>query len=141
MAFEEPKTTVQILGLKWDSDEDSLGYDFSSIQFVLTKRGVLFVIARIFDPLGFFLFPVVLFAKHVTQLIWISEVAWNDKLPSEIMKIWLQFISDLPALSFVRVPRFLGSRSGSTYLLCGFCDASMCGCAGLVCLRIVQSNG
>lgn len=113
---------MQVLGLKWNPDEDSLGYDFSSIKFMSTKRGVLSVIARIFDPLGF-LSPVVFFAKHLMQMIWLPNIAWDDKLPTDIRNTWSRFVSELPTLSSVRVPRFVGTRSGFTYLLCSFCDA------------------
>jgi len=48
-----------------------------------TKRNILSVIARLFDPLGF-LSPVILFAKHLMQRIWIAKLAWDDSLPNDI---------------------------------------------------------
>jgi len=139
LSFDEEKSMVQVLGLKWKSDKDTLSYDFSSIKFVFTKRGVLSVIARFFDPLGF-LSPVVLFAKHLMQLVWSSGIAWDDKLPPEIADEWSQFVTELPSLSLVQIPRFVGTQSGSTYMLCGFCDASVRGYAAVVYLRIVLPN-
>jgi len=140
LSFDDESTVIRVLGLNWNSEEDSFGYDFSSIKFVHTKRGVLSVIARIYDPLGF-LSPVLLLAKHIMQLIWSSGVAWDDRLPLEIEEIWSQFVSDLPSLSFIRVPRFVETQSGSTYNLCGFCDASVRGYAALIYLRIVLPGG
>lgn len=110
MTFEEENLTVQVLGLKWNPDEDWLGYDFSSIKFISTKRGVLSVIARIFYSLGF-LSPVVFFAKHLMQMIWLSNVDWDDKFLTDIRNVWSRFVSELPMLSSVRVPRFVGTRS------------------------------
>ncbi|KAF0754056.1 Uncharacterized protein FWK35_00018224 [Aphis craccivora] len=136
LSFGDEKSTVQVLGLSWRLEEDSLGYDFSEIKFTYTKRGVLSVVARIFDPLGF-LSPVVLFAKHLMQLIWASGIAWDDKLPPEIEEVWSQFVAELPSLSSVRVPRFAGTQRGSTYTLCGFCDASVRGYAAIVYLHVV----
>lgn len=49
MAFEDEKFVVQVLSIKCKPGKDYLGFDFGSIQFVFTKRGVLSVIARIFD--------------------------------------------------------------------------------------------
>lgn len=43
LSFDEG-TVTRVLGLNWNSEEDSLGYNFSSIKFVHTKRGVLSVI-------------------------------------------------------------------------------------------------
>jgi len=74
LSFDDERSIVQVLGLNWESNEDTFRYDFSSIKFVFTKRGVLSVIARIFDPLGF-LSPVVLFAKHLMQSVWTSGIA------------------------------------------------------------------
>jgi len=139
-SFDDEGTVIRVLGLNWNSEEDSLGYDFSSIKFVHTKRGVLSVIARIYDPLGF-LSPVVLFAKHIMQLIWSSGIDWDDRLPLEIEEVWSQFVSDLPSLSIIRVPRFVGIQLGSIYNLCGFCDASVRGYAALIYLRIVSPDG
>lgn len=49
-----------------------------------TKRFILADIARIFDPLGF-LTPIITFlAKHVMQLLWTSEVGWDDPIPTAI---------------------------------------------------------
>lgn len=139
LSFEDEKSTVQVLGLNWRPAEDSLGYDLSEIKFVYTKRGVLSVIARIFDPLGF-LAPVVLFTKHLMQLIWSSGIAFYDKLQPEVGEMWSQFVLELPSLSLVRVPRFVETQRGSTYMLCGFCDASIRGYAATVYLSIVLPN-
>ncbi|XP_025204843.1 uncharacterized protein LOC112601423 [Melanaphis sacchari] len=140
LSFDDEGTIIRVLGLNWNSEEDSLGYDFSSIKFVHTKRGVLSVIARIYDPLGF-LAPVLLFAKHIMQLIWLSGIAWDDRLPLEIEELWSQLVSDLPSLSLIRIPRFVGIQLGSVYNLCGFCDASVRGYAALIYLRIVSPDG
>jgi len=49
-------------------------------------------------------------------------------------------VTELPSLSLIQIPRFVGTQSGSTYTLCGFCDASARGYAALVYLRIVLPN-
>jgi len=46
-----------------------------------TKRGVLSLIARLFDPLGL-LSPVTFRAKHIMQKIWRAQISWDDPLPT-----------------------------------------------------------
>lgn len=140
MSFEDDKLIVQVLGIKWKPEVDQLGYDFSSIQFVFTKRGVLSVIARIFDPLGF-LSPVVFLAKNLMQMIWCAGIAWDDQLPVDIFEAWSQFVNELPSLSLIRVPRFVETHSDSKFFLCGFCDASVRGYAALAYICVVRPSG
>ena len=42
----------KLLGLKWNKVEDSLQVDFPSTPAVLTKRGILAYLAKVYDPLG-----------------------------------------------------------------------------------------
>jgi hypothetical protein len=51
---------------------------------IFTKRGVLSLITRIFDPLGMFS-PATFYAKHIMQRTWSNNLGWDDKLPSHIM--------------------------------------------------------
>lgn len=76
-------------------------------------------------------------AKHLMQSVWTLGIAWDDKLPPGIADEWSQFVTELPSLSLIQIPRFVGTQSGSTYTLCGFFDASVRGYAALVYLRIV----
>lgn len=50
----EKSPQFQILGMKWNPDDDFFSYDFSSTTFVSSKRSMLSVVARIYDPLGFY---------------------------------------------------------------------------------------
>jgi len=77
---DENAPQVQVLGMKWNPDDDFFSYDVSSTKFVSSKRSMLSVIARIYDPLGF-LSPVIFYAKHQLQRVWQSGLSWDERLP------------------------------------------------------------
>ncbi|KAF0703914.1 Integrase catalytic domain-containing protein, partial [Aphis craccivora] len=42
----------QVLGMRWNHGKDYFSFSINNFKLILTKRGVLSMIARIFDPLG-----------------------------------------------------------------------------------------
>jgi len=65
---------VQVLGMKWNPDSDNFSYKFGVTKVVSSKRSMLSVIARIFDPLGL-LSPVIFHAKYLLQCVWQAGVS------------------------------------------------------------------
>lgn len=131
--------SVPVLGVTWNPDQDCFRYDVMSMKTIATKRGVLSLIARVFDPLGLLL-PVIFRAKLIMQKIWRSQISWDDPLPSDLLEEWQTFVSDFPKLSEVAIQRFVGTSPGSSYCLCGFSDASIKGYAAVVYLRVVDAE-
>lgn len=72
----EDNEGVKVLGLRWSQREDSFHYTLQPETLVTTKRGMLSLIARIFDPLGL-LSPVVFLAKHLMQRVWRANLSWD----------------------------------------------------------------
>uniref|UniRef100_A0A2S2NBR8 Integrase catalytic domain-containing protein n=1 Tax=Schizaphis graminum TaxID=13262 RepID=A0A2S2NBR8_SCHGA len=132
----------KVLGLQWKPYDDCFSYTIKLEDKVTsTKRRVLSVIARLFDPLGF-LSPIVFYAKHLMQRIWLSKVAWDDPLPIDIDEEWRNFLEELPRVSVIAIPRFCCTFPTLSCQLCGFCDASERGYAAVVYLRVTTaSNG
>lgn len=131
---------TKVLGIQWHAPSDVFCYNVQVPSPVLTKRGVLSVIARIFDPLGL-LAPSIFHAKHIMQLIWRADIGWDCPLPADCAKLWNNFIDELPALSDIRIHRYFGTRSQASVILCGFCDASERGYAATVYIRFTNQNG
>lgn len=105
----------------------------------ITKCSVLSMIAQIFDPLGF-ITTVIFQAKHIMQLIWKAELAWDDRFPVELADRWKVFIDDLPAFSDVFIPRHVSvSVRCHVQLLC-FCDASDKGFGAVMYLRVRSAD-
>lgn len=141
LQFDDPEAGfVKVLGLNWDSSEDTFGFEVSPSCDVITKRAILSTIARIFDPIGL-IAPVIFYAKHILQKIWRAGLAWDEQLPPELAEDWKTLVQDLHNLTKVHIPRFLSTNTGSHVQLCGFCDASEQGYAAVVYLRLTRPDG
>lgn len=100
------------------------------------KRSILSLTTQFFNPLGFF--PLAIFStKHIMQRTWKSMCEWDGSLPRDIRIDWAQFVSELPQLSAVHVPRFCNTDLGTTCFLYGFCDASLRGYVAVVYLHVI----
>jgi hypothetical protein len=119
---------TQVLGLSWDTEADCLYIDADEMISKLkegptTKRKLLQTTASFYDPLALFS-AVSLFAKVLFQDTWCRGINWNELLPTDLATRWHAWISALPSLSQVRVPRWLATskeRNSQTHV---FCDAS-----------------
>ena len=86
IATDKPK----ILGLEWDSNADAMSFPFlkvvsetKALHGQLTKRNVLSIVAKVFDPLGL-LEPFTF--KLKPKLGHMETTLWSD---SEIVLDWL----------------------------------------------------
>lgn len=132
---------VKTLGLFWFHKLDVFGYKVQVTSYTeLTKRKVLSEVAKIFDPLGF-LAPVIITAKVFMQTLWISGVAWDDRLSDSLAQTWITYRQSLHNLDAVKVHRFLGTSPGNKYQLHGFCDSSEVAYGAVVYLRTTRSDG
>ncbi|GBM31735.1 hypothetical protein AVEN_45651-1 [Araneus ventricosus] len=78
--------SVKTLGIAWKPAEDIVTFKISITEKAsYTKRDVLSVIARLYDPLGF-IGPVITKAKMFLQKLWQLKVNWDDKLPEPLVK-------------------------------------------------------
>ncbi|CAI6351321.1 unnamed protein product [Macrosiphum euphorbiae] len=131
---------VKVLGLQWQPTDDvfrcALRCDAPP---VFTKRGVLSLIARIFDPLGIFA-PATFYAKHIMQRTWSCNLGWDDPLPKDLHQEWSTFVESLACLLQINIPRHFNTQSADRCLLLGFCDASQHGCAAVVYLRVLDDR-
>ncbi|GFU13913.1 integrase catalytic domain-containing protein [Trichonephila clavipes] len=103
----DDESTQKILGLFWDLNEDS----FKEVKAVLsdqvsTKRQMLSIIARIFDPLGF-VSPSTIILKIILQDLWKAGLDWDDEISSDILNRWNRFQAEISCLKQIKVPRGL----------------------------------
>ena len=121
-------TEEKVLGLIWEPSSDAFKFkvtirikkgseeliistvvDFSEIiwSVILSRRLVLANVARIFDPSGF-LIPIILQAKLLMRESWCGEkLGWDDALPEELRKKWVDFLSSSLKLQDVSFQRSL----------------------------------
>ncbi|XP_065056348.1 uncharacterized protein LOC135684356 [Rhopilema esculentum] len=138
--------TVKILGLHWNSSSDEICYDFTEITQLAktlpaTKRSLLRLTAKIFDPLGILsVFTVRM--KAMFQSLCLQKVAWDEELQGSARLEFNAFLSKLQQLSKVRIPRCLiNGLSVRSYQIHGFSDASEQAYACVVYLRTEYENG
>ena len=122
---------VKVLGVTWNPHNDSLVFDFSDLSIAAdnlqpTKRNLVGLIGRIYDPLGF-LAPITIKYKILFQKLCQSKLEWDCDLPDELLKEWRSLLADLKEAGPISIPRSYDYRveeTQSSYTLCGFCDAS-----------------
>lgn len=119
-----PGESHSTLGLLWHHEElFAFALTFPQLD-VLSKRTVLSLTARLFDPLGW-LSPVTIRAKIWIQAAWLLGIEWDDPLPENDALQWRDWQSELPHLGDIRIPRWLASGTTDCYQeIHGFANAS-----------------
>ncbi len=137
---EKPK----VMGLVWDLSQDALlvpGADTATEKPVTTKRQLLHALAKIFDPLGFFS-PATVKMKTLLQSLWRESLGWDSILPPEIQESWKEMMADIPLISSIPIPRFLGPDDKKVMReLCCFTDASQKAYSAAVYLKSTAEDG
>jgi len=120
-------TTVQILGLLWNTCTDTMSLSPKSLPSsnMVSKRSVLQDSSQIFDPLGWAT-PVSIRAKILLQEIWQQKCSWDTPLQDELCDKWLGIRDDIIELSKLTFPRayFPHPLQKVDYHLFVFADAS-----------------
>lgn len=130
----------QVLGMRWNYGKDYFSFAISNFKMIPTKRGVLSMIARIFDPLGL-LIPSTFYAKAIMQRVWLAHIGWYDQLPPDLAEEWFDFYHSLRWLTVIEILSYIGCSAGCKYELCGFCDASEKGYATVAYLHVSDPVG
>ena len=119
----------KVLGLEWSMLTDM--FSFEGLQVAddtcITKRTVLSLIARLFDPMGF-LNPFIIRAKILFQKIWQLGLSWDQLLPEELQEQFRQWLLEFSVIKRWSIPRcffpgILWSK-GPILSVHGFGDAS-----------------
>ena len=123
---------TKVLGVNWNANDDTFTFDLSELSFTAvdlqpTKRIVVSLIGRFYDPLGY-LSPVTIRFKTLFQRLCQARVDWDGDLTEVLLKEWRMLIADLGEAVPISIPRSYHYRVEGTphaYTLCGFCDASV----------------
>lgn len=121
--YFDDENSFKILGLRWLPASDVFSFSIASPQSICTKRNILSITARLYDVLGL-VGPVILFAKLLIAQLWSFHIDWDEAPPSNIIQIWQTFIHELPLLSKLQFPRYMGIEQNSVISLVAFADAS-----------------
>lgn len=101
----------KVLGYRWNSSEDTLGLEMRGFLEkdgmklnATTKREVLKMIGRLYDPIGF-LNPFIVTAKILMQETWKTGIGWDDKLPDELLKKWRVWCNQIQNIGRFKISR------------------------------------
>ncbi|GFT61141.1 DUF5641 domain-containing protein [Trichonephila clavipes] len=106
---------------------ESTEFDYFSFKTVVncresyTKREVLSIIARLFDPFGF-LGPILTKAKLILKKFWVLKSELDEPLSNPIAKELNDIVSTLPVNQNIHVPRLVIGKG--RIIIHGFSDAS-----------------
>ncbi|KAL1448249.1 hypothetical protein WDU94_001887 [Cyamophila willieti] len=132
---------TNILGLLWNKEKDTLAVINESLLNMnlekITKKVMLSAAHRIFDPIGI-VSSFVLVPKLLLQQTWAEGLSWNEKVGDDIRTRFLQWISEIPLLAEIEVPRWAMVKPTSVHNLSLhiFSDASKHAYASVVFLRV-----
>ncbi|XP_011861541.1 PREDICTED: uncharacterized protein LOC105558453 [Vollenhovia emeryi] len=132
---------VNALGLIWQPSTDTFHFTWNlTATDVITKRSILSIVAKLFDPLGF-LSPVIIQAKVLIQELWTINLGWDDPVPSHISQKWTHYLTQFQDMPNFSIPRWIGFKSDYKMEIHGFYDASQKAIAAAVYIRTVNSDG
>ena len=130
---------------KWLANEDCFSFDGIHIpeNLLITKRVILSLICRLFDPLGF-VSPFIVQAKCLFQHLWTLKLQWDNEVPDECVTLFRGWMSDLQLLQHWRIPRNYTRQRWNDISLIeshGFGDASPKGYGACVYIKAKLMDG
>ncbi|GFW28513.1 integrase catalytic domain-containing protein [Trichonephila clavipes] len=138
---------TKVLGLAWDPENDLIYFDPKDLLKFMSRRAeskrfILAVIGRIFDPIGI-LGPFVIKLKCLLQELWTLGVEWDSELPPKLRHKWHQWSSEAEGLTEIKIPRFYLGNIDQEISKCEihcFSDASKSAYGTILYLRFVTCN-
>ncbi|KAJ8409951.1 hypothetical protein AAFF_G00209920 [Aldrovandia affinis] len=130
------------LGIQWSLEHDTFSFNVDLQNKPSTRRGILSVIAFVYDPLGF-VAPFTLSGKCILQELCRRGIGWDDPLPEDLSPRWEEWKNGLQKLKEVSIPRCYRPQDfGKTVTteLHHFSDASNVGYGTCSYLRCKNDN-
>jgi hypothetical protein len=93
----EYKVVTQVLGIGWDTESDTFSIDPTDTteghaKGPTTKRQILQLTARLYDPLGL-QSPISVIGKLLFQDTWRRGISWDELLPPDLGALWNVWVS------------------------------------------------
>ncbi len=133
---------LKALGIRYDPREDTFRFSLKidGLPSVWTKRWMLKIFPRLFDPLGLVL-PFAMVARMLFSLIASKEHSWDTPLSEEHCKTWKKWLAQLPALEQFSLPRCVKTQLPTRAELHIFSDASSNAYAAAAYLKCTYATG
>lgn len=133
--------------VQWDVVQDEFQFDIGDVVHTIdnsepTKRSVVSVSAKFFDPLGI-VSPVTILFKIFCQQLCEVKVGWDEPLSGHHLENWVRLLTMLSGATTLTTPRCLYGvmqKSLKSARLIGFCDASTKAYAAVVYMRVESED-
>ena len=116
------------LGVKWDTQNDTLGFYIKLADKPLTRRGLLSTLSSVYDPLGLGA-PFLLKGRQIIQQLCRNRLNWDEPIDERSSYEWQKWKNNLSMVEDIKIPRFyrpLGFETIINYSLNHFSDANEC---------------
>ena len=128
----------KVLGIPYSPSDDCFAINLSlgdpSVLLSPTRRDIVSLVAKIFDPMGF-VSPCLLKCKLLIRKSWQPTATWDSVLHPDLVREWHSLMCDHHGI-IVNVPRWV--RFGHDCMLHAFSDAS--GSSYATCLYLVSDG-
>ena len=114
------------LGVKWNTEKDTLGFTIKLAEKPSTRRGLLSMLSSVYDPLGLGA-PFMFKARQIIQQLCQQKLQWDEQSDGRSAYEWLKWKNNLLTLKNVTVPRCYKPKDFGkklTYSFHHFSDAS-----------------
>jgi hypothetical protein len=131
------------LGISWDIQQDVFVFSVKLPERPETRRGILSIIASIFDPLGLVV-PVTLESKMLLQKLCSQKLDWDDKISQQDSTTWKRCLTELKKLQGMKIRRCfrpLDFGIPVKFELHCFSDASLRGFGAVAYIRMTNVKG
>ncbi|KAL5516728.1 hypothetical protein EMCRGX_G002134 [Ephydatia muelleri] len=137
--------SVKILGVRWKPTDDQIVSDLSALldsiaDIMPTKRNIIGLSARVYDPLGL-LSPITVCFKIMFQDICAARIGWDETLSEELLIKWRELVANLKQSQPLRIPKYYFSGIDvSTLHTCTLFDVSKKAYAAVIFLQMKTPN-
>ena len=132
-----------VFGLKWNHRFDTLVVSRGTnpdLNRPVTQRVVLSLVSAVYDPIGL-VSPYTLTARLLLRDIWrLNGQQWDNNLPDEICKKFLDWAEELPTLGEITIPRCYFQGNTESVELHIFGDSSQNAFSAVAYLRAKVSS-
>ncbi|XP_062716949.1 uncharacterized protein LOC115265221 [Aedes albopictus] len=146
LPVDKDRAYERVLGITWIPSEDIFTFSYEGLEEVLgtdwtvpTKRQVLRIVMKLYDPLGFVAHFVVQ-GKILMQEIWRTGTNWDEPIAEQLHDLWSRWIELYRKINDVSVPRCffkeLCPKQVRDIQIHVFTDASVSACACVAYLRM-----
>eukprot|EP00794_Sanderia_malayensis_P007378 gene7378-biopygen5953 len=136
----------KVLGVIWNQETDVMGVSLeklAAMEHEPTQRGVLRIVAAIYDPIGG-ASPVTILGKIIYHEVCMRKLGWDAQIAEDLLKRWRKWLTSLkehPVLTFDRCLIAYPEERIASIEMHGFADSSIAACCAVIYLKITQSTG